>query len=236
VSRVDSEERTVQFLKQYTGSVSKAVWPSSIRRYVATGKGRRRMMILKHLLMLYKMQRLCLRHKFDKTRCFCKGLLAGCSCSIHVIIIVIASDVVQMVCILYSWPILLMMTVVCAATMLIIVHLMSNGKQKYHEYGFLFKNKFKIIQLRREKRCLIESRLANAPQASISSSTEDEDEEIEQESVGSSFPDTPMPRTPLIRVMETIDLSSSKTEYLPDFKDMSVVKSTVEEHDQHPQE
>lgn len=232
MSRVDSEERTIQFLKQSTGSVSKAVWPSSIRRHVATGKGRRRMAVLKRLLMLYKVPKIYLLYKFDKTRYFCKSLLAGCSCTIHVVIIVVASDIIQMLCILYSWPTLLVMTVICTATILIVIHLASNNMEKYHEYVFLLKNKFKVMGLRREKRRLIESRLADCPQASLPPSTKG-DEEIEQESVVISFPGAPMPTTPLIRVMETINLSSATIEHCSALQDLSVAKSAREGYDRH---
>lgn len=233
VSRVDSEERTIQFLKQSTGSVSKAVWPSSIRRHVATGKGRHRMMVLRRLLMLYKVPKIYLLYKFDKTRYLCKSLLARCSCTIHVVIIVLASDVVQMLCILYRRPTLLVVTDICTATILIVIHLVSNNMEKYQEYVFLFKNKFKVMGLKREKRCLIESRLVDCPQASLPPSTKGEDEEIEQESVVISFPGTPMPTTPLIRVMETINLSSTKIEHFSALQDLSVVKSAREGYDRH---
>lgn len=232
VSRVDSEERTIQFLKQYTGGVSKAVWPSSIRRHLATSKGRRRMMLLKRFLMFYKTPKLYLLHKFDKARYLCKILLTGCSCTIHVIIIVIASDIIQMLCILYSWPTLFVMTVVCTATILIFLHLMPNNIEIYREYAFIFKNKFKVIGLRRQKRYLIESRLADCPQASTPPEVESEDEEIKQESVEISFPDTPMPTAPLIRVMETINLSPSEIEQCSAPQDLPVAKSTMEEHNQ----
>lgn len=230
MSRVNIEERTMQFLKQHTGGVSKAVWPSSIRRYVATGKGRRRMLILKHLLLMHEIKAMHFIYILDKMRSFCKHLLARCSCTIHIIIIVIASDIVQMLCIFYSWPTLLILTVVCTITTLIMVHLMSSGIEKYREYGLLFTNKFKVLGLRREKRHLTESTLAACSQASILYTAH---EEIEQESLLLSFPDTPMPRTPLIRVMETINLSSSKIEQIPAFQDLSVRKSIIEEHRQH---
>jgi hypothetical protein len=233
VSRANLEERTIQFLKQHTGGVSKAVWPSSIRRYIATGKSRRRIMILKRLLPLHKLQKSYFIHSFDNAQSFCKGLLARCSCTIHVIIIVVASDIVQMLCVLYSWPILLVMTVVGTVMILIVMHLVSADMEKYHEYGFIFKKKFKAIGLRSEKRCLIESRIADSSQASLRPYVEDEDEEIEQPSVVMPFPDTPMPRTPLIRVMETINLSTTKMEPLPSLQDLSVAKSTIEEHDEH---
>ena len=66
MSGVNIEERTIQFLKQHTGGVSKAVWPSSVRRYVATGKGRRRFMILKRFLLLHRLRTPDFLHTFDK--------------------------------------------------------------------------------------------------------------------------------------------------------------------------
>jgi hypothetical protein len=105
-------------------------------------------------------------------------------------------------------------------------------EQKYQKCGFIFKNKFKMIELRKEKRRLIKSRLADSSLASIPY-TEHKGEEIEQESVLIFFPDTPMPKTPLIRVLETINLSSTELGHSQVLQDLSVVKSKREERDQH---
>ena len=75
VSRMNIEERTIQFLKQHSVGVSKAVWPASVRRYVATGKGRRRIIILKHFLTLYRLLKACLTQKIGNVTIFCKGLI-----------------------------------------------------------------------------------------------------------------------------------------------------------------
>lgn len=235
MSGVNIEERTIQFLKQHTGGVSKAVWPSSVRRYVATGKGRRRFMILKRFLLFHRLRTLDFLHTFDKVRVFSKRLLATYSCTIHVMIIVVASDIIQMLCMLYNWLVLFVLTVICTTTSLMVIHLASDNVQKgqkYQKCSFVFKNKFKVIRLRKEKRRLIKSRLADSSLASILY-TEDKDEEIEQESMLILFPDTPMPKTPLIRVLETINLSSTELGHSQALQDLSVVKSTREGRDQH---
>lgn len=228
MSRANIEERTL-FLKQHTGGVSKAVWPSSIRRYVATGKSRRRIMILKRLLILYKLQKDYFLQAFNKTQSFSKSLLAGCSCTIHIIIVVVASEIIQLLCVLYSRATLLVMTVSCTVVMLTMIHLMSNNMERCHEYGLIFKHKVRAVGLRRAKQCLIESRLTELAKSSQTSPAPyikgEEQEEMKQESVVASFPDTPMPRTPLIRVMETIDLSSPSS--TP--QDSSAAKSLVED-------
>jgi len=232
VSGVNIEERTIQFLKEHTGGVSKAVWPSSVRRSVATGKGRRRFIILKRFLSLHRLRTPDFLHIFDKGLVFSKRLLARCSCTIHVIIIVVASDIIQMLCMLYNWPVLFVLTVICTTTSLMVIHLASDNMQKYQKCSFVFKKKFKVIGLRKEKRRLIKSRLADSSLASIPY-TEERDEEIEQESMVILFPDTPMPKTPLIRVLETINLSSSEQAHSQALQDLSVVKSTRKERDQH---
>jgi len=229
VSRVNIEQKTIQFLKQYTGSVSKAVWPSNIRRCVAIGKGRRRMMILKRFLLIHRLRTPYFLHTFDKIQVFCKRLLTTCSCTIHVIIVVVAGDIVQMLCMLYHWPILLVLTVICTTTTLIVIHLAASNMQKTHEYSYLSKNKFKVIGIRKEERRLIESKLADSPLASVLY-TGHEDEEFEHQSAIVSFPDTPMPKTPLIRVMETINLSSTEGEHFSALQDRPAAKPTREEH------
>jgi hypothetical protein len=136
---------------------------------------------------------------------------------------------------LYNWPIMLIITVICTTASLVVMHLASSNMQKWQKNimcRFTLKNKFKTIRIRKEKRRLIKSRLADSPVASIPY-TEHKDEEIEQESVLILFPDTPMPKTPLIRVLETINLSSTELGHSQALQDLSVVKSTREERDQH---
>ena len=133
---------------------------------------------------------------------------------------------------LYNWPVLFVLTVICTTTSLMVIHLASNNMQNGQKCSFIFKNKFKVIKLRKEKRRLIKSRLADSSLASIPY-TEDKDEEIEQESTLILFPDTPMPKTPLIRVLETINLSSTELGHSQALQGLSVVKSTREKHDRH---
>jgi len=110
----------------------------------------------------------------------------------------------------YNWPIQQLLAIICTTTTLVVVHLASSNMQRKREYSYLFKNKL-IIGLRREERRLIESRLADSALVSTSYIGY-EDEEFEHQPVLIPFPDTPMPTTPLIRVMETINLSSSELE------------------------
>jgi len=169
---------------------------------------------------------------------FSKRLLATCSCTIHVIIIVVAGDTIEMLCMLYNWPIQQLLAIICTTTTLIVVHLASSNMQRKREYNYLFKNKL-IIGLGREERRLIEARLADSAVVSATYIGHG-DEGLEHQSVLVPFPNTPMPRTPLIRVMETINLSSSEMEYFPDLQDISIAKPVREEHcqciDMSPQE
>jgi hypothetical protein len=105
--------------------------------------------------------------------------------------------------------------------------------QRKHKYSYLFKNKFKMIGLRREERQLIEARLAASPLVSLPY-TGHEDEKFEPRSVLISFPNTPMPKTPLIRVMETINLSCSDMEHFSALQELSLAKPRTEECCQHP--
>jgi len=227
VSRVNIEQKTIQFLKQYTGGVSKAVWPSSIRRCVATGKGRRRIMILKRFLLLHRLRTPYFLHTFNKMQVFSKHLLATCSCTIHIIIVVVAGDIIEMLCMFYNWPIQQLLAIICTTTTLIVVHLASSNMQRKREYSYLFKNKL-IIGLRREERRLIESRLADSALVSTPYIGH-EDEEYEHQPVLIPFSDIPMPTTPLIRVMETINLSSSELEYFPALQDISIAKPALQD-------
>ena len=228
MSRVDIEQKTIQFLKQYTGSVSKAVWPSSIRRCAARGKSQRRIIILKRFLLLHRLRTPNFLHTFNKIPVFCKHLMATGSCTIHIITVVVVGDIIEIVCMLDNWPILHFLAIICTTTTLIVIHLASSTIQRKHEYGYLFKNKFKVIGLRREERQLIEARLAASPLASLPY-TEHQDKEFEPRSVLISFPNTPMPKTPLIRVMETISLSSSNMAHFSTLQELSLAKPLAEE-------
>ena len=228
VSRGDIEQKTDQFFKHYTG-VSKAVWPSSLHRYFALGKGRRRFMLLRRLLSLYRRH---FDYLFDAMQVFSKRLFAACSCTVHVVVVVVASDIIEFLCMLYHRPIQLLLTMICTTTTLIVVCLASSNVQKKREYTYLCKNKFKMIGPKREERCLIESKLAVSPVASTSSIGH-EDQEFGHQAVLISFPYTPMPATPLVRVMETINLSSSSVEHFP-AQNLSVTQPAREDQCQPP--
>ncbi len=232
MSRINIEQKTIEFLKQHAGSVSKAVWPSSVRRCVAIGKGRRRIMILKRFLLPHRLRTLYFLDIFNKMQLFCKRLLTTCSCTIHVIIIAATGDIVQILCVLYNRPILLVLTVICTTTTLLVIYLTPSNVQREHKDIYLFKNKFKVLSLRKEERHLIEARLAASPLASILY-PEYEDEELEHQSALISFPDTPVPTAPLTRVMETINLSSTEVDHFLTLRDPSGAKPTREEHDRH---
>jgi hypothetical protein len=228
VSREDIEQKTAQFVKQYTG-VSKAVWPSNLRCYFALGKGRRRIMLLKRLLSLYRRH---FGHLFDAMQPFFKRLFTTCSCTVHVVVVVMASDIIEFLCMLYNWPIQLLLTMICTTTGLIVVCLVSSNIQRKRESTYLFKNKFTTIGSKREQRSLIESKLADSPLTSISSMGH-EGEKFEHQSVLISFAYTPMPATPLVRVMETINLSSDNVEHFPT-QDLSVAQPAREDQCQPP--
>ena len=55
---------------------------------------------------------------------------------------------------------------------------------------------------------------------------------LHQSPISLNFPETPMPATPLIRVLETIDLSSSHVEHFinPPFKEQSSPEAISQEH------
>ncbi len=50
--------------------------------------------------------------------------------------------------------------------------------------------------------------------------------EVQQTPLLFPFPDTPMPATPLVRVLETIDLSSTNVEHFLDIKNQAPPRST----------
>jgi len=159
--------------------------------------------------------------------------MATGSCTIHIIIVVVVGDIIEIVCMLDNWPILHFLAIICTTTTLIVIYLASNTMQRKHEYSYLFKNKCKVIGLRREERQLIEARLAASPLASLPY-TGHEDEKFEPRSALISFPNMPMPKTPLIRVMETINLSSNNITHFSTLQGLSLAKPITEERCQHP--
>lgn len=123
-----------------------------------------------------------------------------------------------------NWPILHFLAIICTTTTLIVIYLTSSTMQNKYVYSYPFKNRIKAIDLRKEEIQRNEARLAASPLP---------DEEINPRSILTSFPNTPMPKTPLIRVMETINLSASDVEHFSTLQELSLVKPITEEHRQH---
>ncbi len=229
VNRMNIEQKTIQFLKQSTGSVSKAVWPSSVRRYVATGKGRRRMITLQHFLLLHRLPIPYLLSLFKNICIFRKPLQpihSGINC---VIITVIAGNIAQILCMLYDWPILFVLTVICTTTTLVGIYLVSNHVQNEYIYNCSFKNESKKLAAKTEEQGVMACRLADFPQTPRSSPGYDPN----YQPVPISFPNTPIPDLSLVRVMETIDLSSTNVEHFIAFQHLAGTKPAREEHGWH---
>lgn len=171
-----------QILRQYrhyASSVSKAIWPQSIRRCIATSKAAqgRRLMMMKGFWKARTQRnrvttRLCLYYT-------CRTA----PMPQRIIIILLAAASIPALYIFYQWPTLALFIGIWLMMSLLVCRLLF--RRKYHTSTTI------------------------TPRAIGGSSAP---EKSQQQSLF-NFPETPVPSTPLIRVLETIDLSSTDVEH-----------------------
>jgi hypothetical protein len=169
-----SDSRKLATFRLHASSVSRALWPASVRRCVETGRAaqRRRLIRMKRLRWSERVEgappeRECARRIY--------------ALSLLVIATLAGGGVILITCVLHPWTVLLILAALWLLTAAMAARLLSH-----------------------EVRSMQAFRKSPPPQA-----------EVQQSGPGEApaFPLTPVPATPLIRVLETIDLSSADVEH-----------------------
>ncbi|GCE10158.1 hypothetical protein [Tengunoibacter tsumagoiensis] len=190
-----SDEQVYTFKQR---SVSQAYWPSAMRICANTDRASQwhRQLLLHGVWCIDTVTILQLRFIHFWAR---RITLAHAA---RLIVVILAAAIVAVLFVLYSWSVLLILAVLCMMTTLIILQLLFHDEWGEEALNTPMLSDHEALQ---------------APEALLFSipplpSTQQGLDAAEAQ----FFPETPMPTTPLIRVLETIDLSSTNIEHFLD--------------------
>ncbi len=223
------ERETIQFSKQQTTSASKALWPVVAQKCAVTSRTtqhRRKIMIWK--VWLHWLSTLLHRQRpmVIQVRTLWPDVPQAARLQLrHIALALTVGCAIPLLCSLYSWIVLPMLGVFAAALTLVICYQVLISQ----ENG----------ALTREPREASSFTMQSEPVANASAK---EGETLSMKAPARtqplfSFPDTPMPvpPTPLVRILETIDLSSSDVEHFLDIPS-DAESSEHEDHEEQREE
>ncbi len=212
VKRITGDRRKLQAISK----VSRAVWPESIQWTLATSKTAqwRRLVILR---FVRRSQRQTFRLLSQKRKGLCPqrsqrphppiALRLRTHKGIMVCGFIIAALLV--ICLVQRWYALLILSALCISTNIIVLYLLCNEQ---HTLPPSLPRRSPVAWPRIPGTTLTGRTLPSL-----------------------SFPETPMPATPLIRVLETIDLSSTSVEHFLDLSDQPPPSQPSQEQVRRPQ-
>lgn len=227
------ERKTICLLRTQSSSVSKALWPVSLQKRVLTNRSsqRRRQLIMHGFGWLMPSSLLAM---LPPPRLLDIGIHLLRLRTIHITLALVAGCFVQFMCMFYNWSILLVLTAMCTTTTLIVIHLISAPLSATTTKASVDRQipppAPPATTLPVSAPSLLMQLEHSIPTSLPSSSLP---------STLSAFPETPMPEAPLVRVLETIDLSSSDVRHfldvpttLPDapLSEKASAQSAPEEH------
>jgi len=216
MDRVNRESRKIVLDNVHVSSVSKAIWPMNTRKNTFT---------VSHKIMQSRRRRLL--------------SYAGIARTIRIAVSLCVASLALVLGIFYSWTIQLILSLICAIITLIIIHLLFDTDIHRTKLGAI---SYPTTSHKRQLRGQNTNRLGTSINPSspypsdedthtplaipvsvrleaspnLTSACPSEDTQAIQHHQPSSimpFPTTPMPLTPVIRVLETIDLSSTGVEH-----------------------
>ncbi len=213
MNRVSQERKPIQVLLRNTDSVSNATWPTAVQRSVNTGwksQWRRRLLMKSGWLWKgntsgrvhtpYTPRTPYLSHTFTVS------LSSERSTSVsrrhtqirRCLLAISTACLVFILCTIYTWPMLALISAIMAALIM---------------YLFLSRNPLPSVQ-----QTSVSSKVAQRQQQRKQKGRKGATQKVQQKALpsptpASTFPATPMPATPLIRILETIDLSSTNVEH-----------------------
>lgn len=208
--------------RQYTTSLSNAAWPYEVRRCIATNKAAqgRRLIIMKGLW-------------WQSTDTGAQDLedyqdqdapdVSQDSRSVSMLTLLrqqimtafLIAGIALVMFVLYQWSTMLLLVVIGAVTCIVTFRLLLDSKQSYPA-----EQTIQAVQVEEEQ-----------AESVVTAEVTEVEETPGVEEPTFIFPDTPMPSSPLIRVLETIDLSTSNVEHFIKTSEHSAVspKKHVEE-------
>jgi hypothetical protein len=208
------ERKTIQFFKQQTTSVSKALWPARAQRCVATSRTaqRRRKATMQGITLRWLWKPLSAQRP---RVLYLRALWPDPSAPVqlraqHLLLALVVGGSIPLLCSLYSWSVLPVLGILSALLTLVVTQQIIANRQQHRA----------TTKTPPARPALTTLPVRSLP---IIPATEQTVCTIPPAAPLLSFPNTPMPvpATPLVRVLETIDLSSSNVEHFLDIPDTS---------------
>jgi hypothetical protein len=228
---VNRDSKKIVLDNVHTSSVSKAVWPIHTR--------------MNTYIMYNKNMQLKRRHKLPHAETAIPSSLqgnahkttpypAGLAPALRIVSSLCVTGLALVLSIFYSWTMLLILSLICATITLIMMHLLVNEETLTRKNWVIRRTKARpnpseerLPQQQNAHHAqhtmltgaIKHRRLPSALPVSAATSPIAEDGQTSQHQQPDSaipFPTTPMPATPVIRVLDTIDLSSTNIEHFLD--------------------
>jgi hypothetical protein len=217
VGRFNRDSRKIVLDNIHSGSVSKAIWPINTRTNTHMlyykSSYRKQQSTPSHTGCIIPSSPQQSTHKLISAQNNV-GTVPG----LRIAFALLIAGLVFALCIFYSWTILLILSLLCAATTLIMIHILfdeeiqvtNSDKQQRHNAN---ESSYTV-----QSRSIEQTPMPPSIPVSLTASQSAENTQLAQYYLDntSSFPATPMPVTPIIRVLETIDLSSTNVEHFLD--------------------
>ncbi|HEY4388250.1 MAG TPA: hypothetical protein VGN34_27690 [Ktedonobacteraceae bacterium] len=252
------KKRALQLLQLEACSVSRALWPPEVRRCVSTGKAAqsRRLLIMNGIYLAnikVKKQRRCTHcNRMVEYVSYVKMVQqAYPACYspykqifyLSIASVLFVAGISLAILIVHHWSLVLLLAVVWLATAYITSRLLASDMHLLRRmFGMLPRlfhslSLWSTVEIRNVTSFLQRSatlyRSPN-PQSRPATQSGQSFTTVPRSFRPAQFPETPMPATPLIRVLETIDLSSSSVEhFLEEEKQTSGEMPVV--HEEHQQ-
>ena len=230
VSRESQKSRSIQLHRHKSNAynllrssgVSKAIWPTYKRRRVATGRIAQIRRTIIGVITDWMHSYQVIYGRYCQVLSQHVTIAHATQCSITVL----ATTIIMTMSLLYDWSLPLVFIALCMMmTIIMMQFLLINAQQVDTNTSIPI-----------DKQRSTNKQLATEVPPPIATSLPVTDQEIKAGKASGyptlSFPDTPMPATPLIRILETIDLSSTNVEHFIDSQKQAPPETEITWHAQ----
>jgi hypothetical protein len=230
VDRFSRDSRKIVLDNVHAGSVSKAIWPLKTRTNTPMpyykSLQRKRQHIFPHAGFTIRLlpqkgmyKRISIQNNHQPKRLFRlshRHLQRGQASALRMAFSLFIAGLVLALCILYSWTTLLILFLVCAIMTLLTIHLFFDEETQTRRGRLGISPRLEASPNPTERTLMP----ASTPVSLIASPLSEDTQPIQHYPDNiAAFPTTPMPATPIVRVLETIDLSSTNVEHFLNIHD-----------------
>jgi hypothetical protein len=184
MNRMGGDSRKRQTPKQYTtSSISRAAWPAELQRFIGTNKAAQQ-----RRAMTIQGRKSYKSHRMLSSRMWLLANQVYAFLRQYLITALLTSGILLLIYIFYYLATWMLLALICIITGIVTCRLLfEERKPETH----------------------IETKSTTIP----ITLTKSDEEQLLHQAPNIDFPETPMPSTPLVRVLETIDLSSSDVKH-----------------------